>query len=193
MKNGSMLRTLGLLAGLMLLLWPPGPDADASEIIYYYLDEEGTHHFTDSPTSDLYRPFAVFSAKAPDSAVQLEKSIERYSRQQGIDPDLIRAMIQVESGFEPSAVSSAGAQGLMQIMPGTQEKLGLEDPFDPEANLKAGIRYFRELLDRFQCLEIALAAYNAGPSRVEREGGIPPLKETQEYVQKVLDIYSRTQ
>jgi len=188
-----MLRTLGLMAGLMVL-WPPCPDAAASEIIYYYLDEEGTHHFTDSPTCYQHLPFALCSTKAAVSAVHLEHSIERYSRQQGLDPDLIRAIIQVESGFEPRAVSSAGAKGLMQIMPGTQKELGLEDPFDPEANLKAGIRYFRKMLDRFQCPEMALAAYNAGPSRVEREGGIPPLKETQEYVQKVLEIYyARTQ
>ncbi len=175
---------LGFLACLCTAL----PVALAAGTIYHYQDEAGVHHFTDLPTSDKFRPFSML---VPDlkGCAKLDKSIELYSRKYGIDPVLIRAMIQVESGFEPRAVSHAGAQGLMQIMPGTQSYLGLEDPFDPDANVEAGIRYLSSLLERFHSLELALAAYNAGPSRVERAGGIPHFKETREYVQRVLNIY----
>ena len=104
---------------------------------------------------------------------------------------MIQAMIEVESAYEPEAVSKAGAQGLMQIMPNTQKELGLRDPFDPSSNIEAGVRYLRSLLDRFGDLSLALAAYNAGPARVEQYNGIPPYVETRQYVRRVLDIYSR--
>ncbi len=169
------------------------PSGAVSETVYYYQDQTGTYHFTDLPTSDKYRPFAEFQDPEARDVSRLEQSIELYSRQYQVDPELIRAMIQVESGFETRAVSPVGAQGLMQIMPGTQHDLGLEEPFDPDANVKAGVQYFRYLLDRFQSLELALAAYNAGPSKVDAYDGIPPYTETREYVQKVKDIYTRTQ
>ena len=187
MSAGSTIN-FSWIVGFFAFLCAALPAGLAAGTIYHYQDEAGVHHFTDLPSSDKFRPFSLF---VPDlkSCGRLNRSIELYSSQYGIDPGLIRAMIQVESGFEPRAVSHAGAQGLMQIMPETQNYLGLEDPFDPDANVKAGIRYLSSLLDRFQSLELALAAYNAGPSRVERAGAIPPFKETREYVQKVLNIY----
>lgn len=104
----------------------------------------------------------------------------------GLDATLVLAVIQAESSFNATAVSSAGAEGAMQIMPRTQEELGLIDPFDPRANVYAGAQYLMEQLQRFGSVELALAAYNAGPASVERYGGIPPFPETREYVRRVL-------
>ena len=104
----------------------------------------------------------------------------------GLDAALVLAVIRAESSFNAMAVSSAGAEGAMQIMPRTQEELGLIDPFDPRANVYAGAQYLLEQLHRFGSVELALAAYNAGPASVERYGGIPPYPETQEYVRRVL-------
>ncbi len=165
------------------------PAVSQSSTIYYYQDENGTFHFTDLPTSDRYRPFEIYSPRVLRSQ-DFITAINTYARQYSVDPHLIRAMIMVESGFNPNAVSRAGAQGLMQIMPGTQKDLGLTTPFEPVSNIEAGTRYFRYLLDRFQSIPLALAAYNAGPSRVEQYNGIPPFRETQDYVKKVLELYA---
>jgi|GEM_PF-3630511 len=116
-----------------------------------------------------------------------ETAIDRASRTHALDPRLIAAVIRAESGYDPGAVSPRGAQGVMQIMPATQRELGLDDPFDPEANVEAGSRYLRQQLDRFGSLELALAAYNAGPGNVLKYGGMPPFDETRTFVQRVLD------
>lgn len=115
--------------------------------------------------------------------------IDQGSRCSGLDPRLIRAVITVESGNNPEAVSPVGAQGLMQLMPATQAYLGVTDPFDPAANVRAGSMYLREQLDAFGTLELALAAYNAGPGSVRRHGGIPPFDETKNFVRRVLVLY----
>lgn len=119
-----------------------------------------------------------------------EPVIDYYSRAQQLPPRLVRAMIQVESGYNAEALSNKGAMGLMQLMPDTAEELSVEHPYDPNENIRGGTLYFRRLLDRFrQRVELALAAYNAGPGAVERHGGIPPYDETQAYVQRVLRLY----
>ncbi|MBT8764005.1 lytic transglycosylase domain-containing protein [Desulfohalobiaceae bacterium Ax17] len=158
--------------------------------IYYFCDENGVFHFTDLPSSDLYRPFIIFSDKKNDQT-KINEMIKVYSKRYGLDYDLVRAVVQVESAYKPEVESRAGAQGLMQIMPQTQEELGLKYPFDPASNLEAGVRYLRSLIDRFGDVRLALAAYNAGPSKVEKYNGIPPYAETKRYVQKVLNIYSK--
>jgi hypothetical protein len=104
-----------------------------------------------------------------------------------VDPALIQAIIMVESSFNPQAVSKKGAQGLMQLMPATAKSLGIHDSFDPGPNIDAGVRYFRRLLDRFEGdVHLSLAAYNAGPRHVRVYNGIPPFRETREYIEKVL-------
>jgi soluble lytic murein transglycosylase-like protein len=116
---------------------------------------------------------------------ELEPMIDRAAQKNGIDPAVVKALIQAESGFRTSATSRVGAQGLMQLMPGTARALGV-DPTDPEQNIEGGTRYLKQQLDRFGSLDLALAAYNAGPGSVIRYGGVPPYAETQQYVQKVL-------
>jgi soluble lytic murein transglycosylase-like protein len=109
-----------------------------------------------------------------------------------LDPDLVSSVIKAESGFNVRAVSPKGAQGLMQLMPDTASKLGVPDPFDPQANVEGGTRYLRELLERYNFdLVKALAAYNAGPLRVEQYGGVPPYHETQAYVARVVKDFNK--
>ena len=109
-----------------------------------------------------------------------------------LDPDLVNSVIRAESGFKVHAVSPKGAQGLMQLMPGTASTLGVSNAFDPEANVDGGTRYLRELLERYNFdLIKALAAYNAGPHRVEQYGGVPPYRETRKYVASIVRDFNR--
>lgn len=115
--------------------------------------------------------------------------IDEHARRQRLDSKLVRAVIQVESSYDPQAISRKGALGLMQLMPETARQLRVEDPFDPQENIRGGTRYLRQMLDRFGRLELALAAYNAGPSAVMRHGDVPPFSETRRYVDRVLSLY----
>ena len=116
--------------------------------------------------------------------------IERHARARGLDPRLVRAVVQAESGYNPFAVSVKGAQGLMQLMPETARDLAVARPFDPGENLRGGTEYLRRMIERFGGrIELALAAYNAGPTAVERHGGVPPYRETREYVDRVLALW----
>ncbi len=112
--------------------------------------------------------------------------IEEAAQRAGLDPSLVRAVVAVESGFRPNAVSRAGAKGLMQLMDGTARALGVSNPFDPAQNLWGGTAFLRQMLGRFRDERLALAAYNAGPAAVERFGGIPPYAETRRYVSLVM-------
>ncbi|WP_243149818.1 lytic transglycosylase domain-containing protein [Thermaerobacter sp. PB12/4term] len=120
----------------------------------------------------------------------LEALAGAVARRHGLDPALLRAVIQAESGWNPAARSPAGAVGLMQLMPATARELGVTDPLDPVQNLEAGARYLRRQFDRFGDWRLALAAYNAGPEAVEAHGGVPPFAETRAYVEKVLRLWA---
>lgn len=120
----------------------------------------------------------------------LEKLIHKYASHFGVDPSLVRAVMQHESGFNPHAVSPKGAQGLMQLMPGTADVMGVQNPFDPEQNIAGGVGYLRHCLDRFgQSVPLAVAAYNAGPARVAKSRGVPSIPETQNFVKNVMETY----
>ena len=144
---------------------------------------------------------AVREAAAPASAVPAAAAqpavahdrwgplIQEHSELHGLDPRLVQAVVEVESAYRPRARSRKGAMGLMQLMPGTAAQLAVDDPYDPEQNLRGGVAYLAEMMNRFGSLELALAAYNAGPEAVERHRGVPPYRETRDYVARVLRLY----
>ena len=120
-----------------------------------------------------------------------DKVIAEESRRYGVDASMVSALIRAESNYEPRAVSRKGARGLMQLMPATARRLALSQPFDPVANVRAGVRYLKELMDRFDHRpELVLAAYNAGENAVENYGGVPPYRETQGYVKRILSWWT---
>jgi len=182
-------RAIGLLFFLLFL-----PFKAHSAEIYKYIDAAGTIHFTNVPTDSRFKRMDQGDTRAiaPDKIDReaLDLVIHAASKIQQLSPALTMAVIRTESNFNPRAVSVSGAQGLMQLMPGTSEDLKLGDPFDPEENIHGGTRYLRYLLDRFdQNLTLALAAYHAGPGTVSRYGGVPPIEQTKRYVKKVLRFY----
>jgi soluble lytic murein transglycosylase-like protein len=138
-------------------------------------------------------PDEVLEEIAPALAtarLDFERMVDAAARRHGLDPALVKAVVAVESGFQPQAVSPKGAQGLMQLMPATARDLGVMDPFDPAANLDGGSRYLSTLVARYDGdLSKALAAYNAGMGAVARHGGVPPYAETRKYVNRVLSRY----
>lgn len=132
-----------------------------------------------------------FSALAPNEAY--DGLIEEAASEYGMDPNLIRAVMQTESAFHPLVVSSAGAEGLMQLMPDLAAEMGVIDSFDPRENIRGGVRYLKRLLDYYDGdISLALAGYNAGPGNVERYGGVPPFAETRKYVRTIQALLKRS-
>jgi len=132
------------------------------------------------------------AAATPQATPAIEQLVQTNSASQGVDPDLIRAVMANESAFDPNATSSAGAQGLMQLMPQTAAEVGVTNSYDPSQNVAGGTRYLRTLLDRFGGnLTNAVAAYNAGPEAVDKYNGVPPYPETESYVKNVLNTYKQ--
>lgn len=129
---------------------------------------------------------------APDPAAPYAAMIERSAAREGVDPLLVRAVIQVESAYQPKARSRKGAAGLMQLMPDTARRYSVANPYDPDSNIAAGIKHLKLLLDRYVQVPLALAAYNAGEAAVDRFGGIPPFPETQTYVRQILGLLAQT-
>ena len=137
----------------------------------------------------------VFSSdlnKVSNEKANIDNLIEEYSSKNGLDSAFVKAVIKQESGFQPKAVSHCGAMGLMQLMPATANSLGVKDAYDPEQNIAGGTKYLKGLLDRFGGdKSLALAAYNAGPNAVAKYNGIPPYKETQNYVKNIMSMYKQ--
>jgi soluble lytic murein transglycosylase-like protein len=154
---------------------------------------------TENPASAVSKPVAPAAPLAqralPDNSknpINLNELVASASGDYKLDPDLVNSVIRAESGFNVRAVSPKGAQGLMQLMPQTASELGVQNAFDPQANVQGGTRYLRELLERYNFdLIKALAAYNAGPERVEQYGGVPPYYETKAYVARIVRDFNR--
>ena len=198
------------LAALALLFLPCLP---ASADIFQYTDDDGVVHFSNvdigktkkfktikteareplikKPTQRVPGPSEVSSSVGvPTSYLEI---INSACYQHGVDPSLVHAIIKVESGFNPYAMSKKGAMGLMQLMPQTAVELKVKNTFSPSENIYGGVKYLRYLMDRYEGnLSLALAAYNAGETMVNRWGTIPPIRETQNYVKRILNLYNGT-
>jgi len=183
-------RWTGLWVLLLLVVLAGAP---ASADIYMYRDADGVMHFTNTPSSPEYRLY-IRTRKprfyTPANINKYDRIIKEAARRHGVDFSLLKAIIQAESSFNPQAVSQKGARGLMQIMPQNYPALNIKDPFDPQQNIMGGTRYFRTLFDRYNGkLALSLSAYNAGPTVVDRYQRIPPIPETERYVEKVMRYY----
>ena len=133
--------------------------------------------------SDVVRDLSAIKLK-----FQFQKTVNEAARENNLDPRLVNAVIEQESGFNPNAVSEAGALGLMQLMPNTARHLGVKDPLNPHENVRAGTKYLSSLLNRYQGnVVLALSAYNAGPANVDKYQGVPPFEETKNYVRKIIN------
>ena len=192
-----MLKPPFLIAALLM-----ASPVTARPQIYAYVDADGMRHYTDVPDNNRYRLLALSSTDRTVSgdhydsmllakAGQYDSIIEKAAMAASVEANLLRAVIVVESGFNPRALSRRGAVGLMQLMPATATRFGVSNPYDPRENVPAGARYLKFLINRFgQDVSLALAAYNAGEQAVARNGGrIPPFTETMAYVPRVLKIY----
>jgi soluble lytic murein transglycosylase-like protein len=152
--------------------------------IYKYIDANGVIHFTNVPPGNAYTK--ILSENDSPIEGDYDHIINNKSYKYNIEPAIIKAVISAESNWDPRAVSGKGAIGLMQLMPTTAEDMQVVNPFDPEENIEGGTKYLRHLLNRFNGdMDLALAAYNAGPARVERTGGVPAIPETIQYIKKV--------
>lgn len=193
------LLSIALVISVILLV----TDGTAQAQIYTYVDEDGVTVYTDRKSDTHGRDYknlgcygtcrtGVNWQRTPLKNGKFDDEIIAASEVYGIDPALIRAVMHVESWFESDAVSHAGAQGLMQLMPETQARFGVRDPFDPIDNITAGVAYLAWLFEEFgNDLTRVIAAYNAGENAVKRHGGVPPYPETREYVRRVNIMYRR--
>jgi soluble lytic murein transglycosylase-like protein len=178
----------------------------ANAEIYKYVDENGLIHYTSDRPGDRYQvkvlDFPCYAAdptcrnvsweEIPLNLLDYRDEILAASNLHAVDESLIRAVIHAESAYRKDAVSPKGAQGLMQLMPATQVELAVTDPFDPADNIEGGAVYLAMLLDEFnEDIELAAAAYNAGPGAVRKHDGVPPYAETREYVRRIRILYRR--
>lgn len=175
----------------------------SAETLFSYVDENGVRILTNippkSPAKGLQtsgqptpKPEETPSGKDRSGGDSYESIIGKYAEEYRLDPMLIRSMIATESSFNPTAVSRKGAQGLMQLMPSTAARHGVRDAFDPEENIRGGMKHMRFLLDTFgNDLTLSLAAYNAGENLVQRLGRIPDFKETHDYVRSIKRLYGK--
>jgi soluble lytic murein transglycosylase-like protein len=186
----SLLRTLAIAAGLYA-----GVPAAAEAQLYTWRDASGSLVVSNQPRTGAVRTYAVINA--PSTIKTTRPALSRRAQAfepwilenatiHQVRPELVRAVIQAESAFNPAATSHKGAMGLMQLMPGTAAELGVTDPYDPEQNIRGGVMYLKSLLTRYDHNEeLALAAYNAGPGAVARYGTVPPYRETRDYIARI--------
>lgn len=202
--------TLGNLVILAALYHQQDREESAQRlmsIVAEQVDSRGLAPHIEIPYEDLYRsliepPSRLLYAErsrsrprrpGPPADHRFDDLIARTAQSFRVDPALVKAVVATESNFEVAAVSRVGAQGLMQLMPETAQEMGVLAPFRPSENVRGGVRYLREMLDRYGDIRLALAAYNAGPEAVDHHNGIPPYPETRAYVARVLDYYRRYQ
>lgn len=198
------MQTKTLITAACLMTALLDPNVSAQETVRKYEMADGSVLYTDRPPAlieqpgmtllevKVFKPYRYARAPRPLTAARrdaYDSFIASAANAWNLDFALIKAIMHAESLFDPDAVSLAGARGLMQLMPGTARELGVRDPSDPQENIGGGARYLRMMLDRYDDdMELALAAYNAGPGNVDRYEGIPPFSETQEYVQFVTSL-----
>ncbi len=187
-QRESILRQTNAIQGTEAPAQPASAEQTASRAASS--QPEKTFFSTPWPSSI---PLAVPNVQMVDDECQplekneVDKLVQAASKKQGIEPELLKSVMRQESAFKPCAVSTAGAMGLMQIMPETAGMLGLEDPFDPAKNIEAGAQFLKMMLNRYQGdVPMALGAYNAGPGKVDKAGGVPPIAETLQYVTNIL-------
>src|SRR6266542_1158882 len=169
------------------------PITDSLQAVQSALNEARRAGRTLAPTifgrTDAAVPSSGTSRSTKPAATRFDSLIREASRREGVDPALVKAVVQAESAFNPQAVSAAGAKGLMQLTDGTARSLGVADSFDPVQNVAGGVKYLKQLLGRYGGDTVrALAAYNAGPGAVDSYGDVPPYAETRGYVQRVLQL-----
>lgn len=168
---------------------PVRPDQDFQKILDANMNEKSSSA-SSSPFANKIFSSEMNSISSGNS--DIDGLIEAYSEKNGLDSAFVKAVIKQESGFQPKVTSSCGAMGLMQLMPATANSLGVKDAYDPEQNIAGGTKYLKGLLDRFGGDKtLALAAYNAGPNAVAKYNGIPPYKETQNYVKNIMSMYQK--
>jgi hypothetical protein len=183
-----------LLGGLFLYTFLPTPTV--ADQIVVLVDEHGHKIYVntgETPTRVDWMARGFQPSRPAVSAsipANIDHLVEQTASRFQVDPEFVRAIIRVESGYDPNAVSNKGAMGLMQLIPATAHRFGVVNPFDPKQNLEGGVNYLKYLLDLFGGdLSLSLAAYNAGEHSVQHWGGIPAIRETQNYVRKVTTIY----
>lgn len=195
MESSRRGRAAAFVALATLLVLAGAGRAEAQAVLYRYVDERGVVHFTDTPADARWAKVSLRKPMGPSidrkRPSDYDPVIQRTARMHGLPPALVKAVIRAESNFDPAARSHKGAIGLMQLMPGTAREMGVEDPWEAEENVRGGTRYLRTMVNRYGDVKLALAAYNAGPDAVDRYGGVPPYRETQEYVQRVLAYYRK--
>jgi membrane-bound lytic murein transglycosylase MltF len=181
-------RVLGLIKEIEAMVYPtpPEPPKEPAERFEKVMEEVLDDPYERNEEGNITVPSGVSERLA-----MWEEHLQKMCEQYEVDPDLARAVMRMESGGNPNAISSAGAIGLMQLMPGTAKGLGV-DPKDPKRNIEGGIKYLSQLADKYDGDYVkTLAAYNAGSSRVDSYGGVPPFPETQRYVKNVLALYRK--
>lgn len=190
--NGAWARLIGIRLGASLFMVAlAAPAVLADEELYGYVSSTGTVHVTNVPTDQRFGEIILkprYHAAVSDQ--ELEEAVIRYAREYRLSPALLLAVMKAESSFDPTVISKAGAVGLMQLIPETAIRHGVRNLYDTRDNIGGGARHLRYLLDRFHGnIRLALAAYNAGEKKVDRYRQIPPFKETQLYVKKVMGYY----